>query len=64
MDKKKSDIMEWTKNKPKITGWIFMSIKKGTIAPRCDETFKAGAVKRVPNKGAPQKMLPQSLVSA
>ena len=34
-------------NKSKITGGIFMSIKKGTIPPRYDEAFKAGAVKMV-----------------
>ena len=51
-------------NKYKITGGMFMSIKKGTIPPRYDEAFKAGAVKMVTEQGAPQKRLPQSLVSA
>ena len=55
MDRKKSDIMEWTKNKSKITGGIFMSIKKGTIPPRYDETFKSGAVKMVTAQGRPSR---------
>ena len=32
-----------------------MSIKKGTIAPRYDEAFKAGAVKMVTEQGRPSK---------
>ena len=51
-------------NKSKITGGIFMSIKKGTIPPHYDEAFKAALLKLLPNKGAHQKRLPQSLVSA
>ena len=42
-------------NKSKITGGIFMSIKKGTIPPRYDEAFKAGAVKMVTEHGRPSK---------
>ena len=32
-----------------------MSIKKGTIPPRYDEAFKAGAVKMVTEQGRPSK---------
>lgn len=32
-----------------------MSIKKGTIPPRYDETFKIGAVKMVTEQGRPSK---------
>lgn len=32
-----------------------MSIKKGTIPPRYDEAFKAGAVKMVVDQGRPSK---------
>ncbi|MDD6214837.1 MAG: hypothetical protein PUB42_06620 [Firmicutes bacterium] len=32
-----------------------MSIKKGTIPPRYDEAFKAGAVKMVTEQGRPPK---------
>ena len=34
-----------------------MSIKKGTIPPRYDEAFKAGAVKMVTEQGRPSKEL-------
>ena len=42
-------------NKFKITGGIFMSIKKGTMPPRYDETFKSGAIKMVTEQGRPSK---------
>ena len=42
-------------NKSKITGGTFMSIKKGTMPPRYDEAFKAGAVKMVTEQGRPSK---------
>lgn len=42
-------------NKTRITGGIFMSIKKGTIPPRYDEAFKNGAVKMVTEQGRPSK---------
>ena len=34
-------------NKSKITGGVFMSIKKRTIPPRYDEAFKSDAIKMV-----------------
>lgn len=42
-------------NKFKITGGIFMSIKKGTMPPRYDDAFKSGAIKMVTEQGRPSK---------
>lgn len=39
----------------KITGGIFMSIKKGTAPPRYDDAFKRGAIKMVTEQGRTTK---------
>ena len=49
-------------NKFKITGGTFMSIKKGTMPPRYDETFKSGAIKMVTEQGRPSKEVAAELV--
>lgn len=44
-----------------MKGDIFMSIKKGTMPPRYDEAFKAGAVKMVTEQGRPTKEVASEL---
>lgn len=41
-----------------------MSIKKGTIPPRYDETFKSGAVKMVTAQGRPSREVAAELGTA
>ena len=41
-----------------------MSIKKGTMPPRYDETFKSGAIKMVTEQGRPSKEVAAELVFA
>ena len=55
MDREKSDIMEWVKGKNKKEDETIMPMKKGTLPPRYDEAFKAGAIKMVTEQGRPTK---------
>ena len=47
--------MEWTQTNPKSQEEFSCQSKKGTIPPRYDEAFKAGAVKMVTEQGRPSK---------
>ena len=47
--------MEWVKGKNKKEDETKMPMKKGTLPPRYDEAFKAGAVKMVTEQGRPTK---------
>ena len=54
MDRKKCDIMKWTHTNPKSQEELLCQSKRNN-APRYDDAFKSGAVKRVTEQGRPSK---------
>ena len=64
MDRKKSDIMEWTKTNPKLQEEFSCQSKREQYHLVMMRHSKPALLKWSLNKGALQKRLPQSLVSA